>query len=143
MEIKGYNMPEDLYYHEEDAWVKVENDGTVTIGMDDFYQKQAGDTTYVDLPFEGDTITQGETCGKIQSSKWVGKFVAPISGEIIQVNSELENDCRLINKDPYGAGWIIKVKPSNLEAELKNLAHGADAVQKFIEAHLAKAQKGG
>ncbi len=143
MEIKGYNMPEDLYYHEEDAWVRLESDGTVTIGMDDFYQKQAGDTTYVDLPFEGDTITQGETCGKIQSSKWVGKFVAPISGEIIAVNSELENDCRLINKDPYGAGWIIKVKPSNLEAELKNLAHGPEALQKFIDDHLAKAQKGG
>uniref|UniRef100_A0A7V0Z6R9 Glycine cleavage system H protein n=2 Tax=candidate division WOR-3 bacterium TaxID=2052148 RepID=A0A7V0Z6R9_UNCW3 len=143
MEIKGYNMPEDLYYHEEDAWVKLESDGTVTIGMDDFYQKQAGDTTYVDLPFEGDTITQGETCGKIQSSKWVGKFVAPISGEIIAVNSELENDCRLINKDPYGAGWIIKVKPSNLEAELKNLAHGPEAIKKFIDDHLAKAQKGG
>lgn len=143
MEIKGYNMPENLYYHEEDAWVRLESDGTVTIGMDDFYQKQAGDTTYVDLPFEGDTITQGETCGKIQSSKWVGKFVAPISGEIIAVNSELENDCRLINKDPYGAGWIIKVKPSNLEAELKNLAYGPEALQKFIDDHLAKAQKGG
>ncbi len=143
MDIKGYNMPEDLYYHEEDAWVKLEPDGTVIIGMDDFYQKQAGDTTYVDLPFEGDTITQGETCGKIQSSKWVGKFVAPISGEIIEVNHELENDCRLINKDPYGAGWIIKVKPSNLDAELKNLAHGPEAVTKFIEAHLEKVKKGG
>ncbi len=143
MDIKGYNMPEDLYYHQEDAWVRVEPDGTVTIGMDDFYQKQAGDTTYVDLPFEGDTITQGETCGKIQSSKWVGKFVAPISGEIIEVNRELENDCRLINKDPYGAGWIIKVKPSNLEAELKNLAKGPEALNKFIEDHLSKAQKGG
>ncbi len=143
MEIKGYNMPEDLYYHEDDAWVRLESDGTVTIGMDDFYQKQAGDTTYVDLPFEGDTITQGETCGKIQSSKWVGKFVAPISGEIIAVNNELENDCRLINKDPYGAGWIIKVKPSNLEAELKNLAYGPEALQKFIDDHIAKAQKGG
>lgn len=117
MDIKGYNMPEDLYYQQEDAWVKLESDGTVTIGMDDFYQKQAGDATYVDLPFEGDTITQGETCGKIQSSKWVGKFVAPISGEIIEVNHELENDCRLINKDPYGSGWIIKVKPPNLDAE--------------------------
>ncbi|MEO0137567.1 MAG: glycine cleavage system protein GcvH [candidate division WOR-3 bacterium] len=143
MEIKGYNMPEDLYYHEEDAWVRIESDGTCTIGMDDFYQKQAGDTTYVDLPFEGDTITQGETCGKIQSSKWVGKFVAPISGEIIAVNHELENDCRLINKDPYGAGWIIKVKPSNLEEELKKLAHGPEALQKFIDDHIAKAQRGG
>ncbi len=141
MDIKGYNMPEDLYYHQEDAWVKVETDGNVKVGMDDFYQKQAGDTTYVDLPFEGDAVTQGETCGKIQSSKWVGKFVSPISGEITEVNRELENDCRLINKDPYGNGWIIKVKPSNLDAELKNLVHGADGVTKFIDAQMAKAKK--
>jgi len=143
MEIQGYNMPEDLYYHVEDAWVKVESKDVVVVGMDDFYQKQAGDTTYVDLPFAGDSISQGETCGKIQSSKWVGKFVSPISGEIIEVNSELENDCRLINKDPYGAGWIIKVKPSNLDAELKNLSHGPDGVKKFVEEHIAKASKGG
>jgi glycine cleavage system H protein len=136
-------MPDDLYFHPDDAWVKIEADGSVLIGMDDFYQKQAGDTTYVDLPFEGDTVKQGETCGKIQSSKWVGKFVSPISGEILEVNHELENDCRLINKDPYASGWIIKVKPSNLDTELKNLAHGADAVQKFINDQLAKAGKSG
>jgi len=80
-------MPEDLYYHEENSWARVESDGTVTVGMDDFYQKQAGDTTYIDLPFEGDTVSQGETCGKIQSSKWVGKLVSPISGEITEVNN--------------------------------------------------------
>jgi len=142
MEIQGYNMPEDLYYHIEDSWIKIESDGTVRVGMDDFYQKQAGDTTYVDLPFEGDSVSQGETCGKIQSSKWVGKFVSPISGEIIEVNSELENDCRLINKDPYNAGWIIKIKPTNLEEELKTLAHGPDALKKFIEDQIAKAKGG-
>jgi glycine cleavage system H protein len=143
MEIQGYNVPEDLYYHNENAWVKVESDGSVTVGMDDFYQKQAGDTTYVDLPFEGDEVSQGETCGKIQSSKWVGKLVSPISGEITEVNTELENDCRLINKDPYGSGWIMKIKPANLEDELKNLAHGPDALKKFIENHVTKAQSGG
>lgn len=142
MEIQGYNMPEDLYYHGEDAWAKVESDGTVRVGMDDFYQKQAGDTTYVDLPFEGDSVSQGETCGKIQSSKWVGKLVSPISGEIVEVNSELESDCRLINKDPYGSGWIMRIKPSKLDEELKNLAHGADALKKFIDEHLAKVKGG-
>ncbi|MCK4250275.1 glycine cleavage system protein GcvH [candidate division WOR-3 bacterium] len=140
MDIQGYNVPEDLYYHDENSWVKLESDGTVIIGMDDFYQKQAGDTTYIDLPFEGDSVSQGETCGKIQSSKWVGKFVSPISGEIIEVNSELENDCRLINKDPYNAGWIIKMKPTNLEEELKTLAHGPDALKKFIEDHVTRAK---
>ncbi|MBN2619886.1 glycine cleavage system protein GcvH [candidate division WOR-3 bacterium] len=143
MEIQGYNVPEDLYYHDDNAWVKVESDGSVTVGMDDFYQKQAGDTTYIDLPFEGDSVSQGETCGKIQSSKWVGKLVSPISGEIIEVNSELENDCRLINKDPFNAGWIMKIKPTNLEEELKKLAHGAEALKKFIEDHLNKAKSSG
>lgn len=143
MEIQGYNVPEDLYYHDDNAWVKVESDGSVTVGMDDFYQKQAGDTTYIDLPFEGDSVSQGETCGKIQSSKWVGKLVSPISGEIIEVNSELENDCRLINKDPFNAGWIMKIKPTNLEEELKKLAHGTDALKKFIEDHVNKAKSGG
>jgi glycine cleavage system H protein len=142
MEIQGYNMPDDLYYHEENSWVKVESDGTVRIGMDDFYQKQAGDTTYIDLPFEGDEVSQGETCGKIQSSKWVGKLITPISGEIVEVNSELENDCRLINKDPYGSGWIMRIKPNNLEEELKKLTHGPDALKKFIEDHIAKVKKG-
>ena len=143
MEIQGFNVPEDLYYHEENSWAKVEEDGTVRVGMDDFYQKQAGDTTYIDLPFEGDSISQGETCGKIQSSKWVGKLVSPVSGEIVAVNNELENDCRLINKDPYGAGWIMRIKPTNLDEELKNLSCGAEALKKFIQDHIDKASRGG
>jgi glycine cleavage system H protein len=143
MEIQGYNMPEDLHYHDENTWAKLEEDGTVRVGMDDFYQKQAGETTYIDLPFEGDSVSQGETCGKIQSSKWVGKLVSPISGEIVEVNSELESDCRLINTDSYGAGWIMKIKPSNLEDELKNLAHGPEALKNFIQGHVDKASRGG
>jgi len=79
-------MPDDLYYHKEHAWVRVESPDRVVVGMNDFYQKSAGDTTYIDLPFEGDEVSQGETIGKIQSSKWVGKFVAPVSGEIIEVS---------------------------------------------------------
>lgn len=143
MEIEGYNMPEDLYYNKDDSWAKVESDGTVRVGMDDFYQKQAGDTTYVDLPFEGDSVSQGETCGKIQSSKWVGKLVSPISGEIVEVNGDLESDCRLINKDPYGSGWIMRIKPSKLDEELKNLIYGADALKKFIDDNIKKAKGGG
>lgn len=135
-DIKGYNMPDELYYHQEHAWVKVESSGNVRIGMSDFYQKLAGDTTYIDLPFEGDAIKQGETCGKIQSAKWVGKFVAPITGEIVEVNHGLEDDCTLINKDSYGKGWIIVVKPTNLQAELASLVHG-DKVPSFLENEIA------
>jgi len=124
VKLEGYNLPDDLHYHNDHAWARIESDGTVTVGMNDFYQKSAGDTTYIDLPFEGDDVEQGETCGKIQSAKWVGKFVSPISGEIVEVNEELEDDCTLINKSPYDDGWIMKVKPSNLDEDLKKLITG-------------------
>jgi len=139
--IEGYNMPDDLYYHEEDTWVKVE-DGNIRVGMTDFYQKLAGDTTYVDLPFEGDEIAQGDICGKIQSAKWVGKFVSPVSGEIVEVNEKLEDDCSLINKDPFGEGWIMVVKPSNPEEELKKLYHG-DTVEPWLKQKIKEIEEKG
>ncbi|MBN2065488.1 MAG: glycine cleavage system protein GcvH [Candidatus Thermoplasmatota archaeon] len=138
--IEGYNLPDDLYYHKDHTWVKVESDGTVLVGMNDFYQQSAGDTTYIDLPFEGDEVEQGETCGKIQSAKWVGKFVAPISGEIIAVNEELEDDCTLLNKSPYEKGWIMRLKPSNLDGDLKELYHG-DKVGPWIKKEVEDAEK--
>ena len=131
-EIEGYDMPDGLYYHKEHAWVKVQDDGLVKVGMNDFYQKSAGDTTYVDLPFEDDEVEQGETCGKIQSAKWVGKFVSPLTGEVANINEELEDDCSLINTDPYGGGWIMIIRPSKLDEELKGLFHG-DAVADWIK----------
>lgn len=138
--IEGYNFPDELYYHKEHAWVKVESDGTIRVGMNDFYQKSAGDTTYIDLPFEGDEVSQGETCGKIQSAKWVGKFVSPVSGEIATVNTELEDDCTLINKSPYEKGWIMVVKPSNIDEELKQLYHGAH-LEPWIKKEIEDAEK--
>jgi len=135
----GYDMPDDLYYHPEHAWVRVEDDGTVTIGMNDFYQKSAGDTTYIDLPFEGDEVEQGETCGKIQSAKWVGKLVAPLSGEVLEVNEDLEDDPTLINTDPYADGWIMRMRPSALDDEIGDLIHGPD-VEAWIEKEIADAE---
>ncbi len=137
--IEGYDMPDELYYHGDHAWVKIEDDGTVRIGMDDFYQQTAGETTYIDLPFEGDEVEQGETCGKIQSAKWVGKFVAPISGEILETNEDLEDDCTLINTDPYGEGWIMKMKPENLDEELESLSHG-EKVEEWLMFEIAEIQ---
>ena len=139
-EIEGYDMPDELYYHQDHAWVRLEGDGTVRVGMNDFYQKGAGDTTYIDLPFEDDEVSQGETCGKIQSAKWVGKFVSPLSGEIVEVNEELEDDCTLINKDPYGEGWIMVLKPSDPDEELKALIHGDDVVP-WLKKEIEDAEK--
>ena len=135
----GYDMPDELYYHGDHAWVRKDADGNVTIGMNDFYQKTAGDTTYIDLPFEGDDVEQGETCGKIQSAKWVGKFVAPISGEVLEVNEDLEDDPTLINTDSYGEGWIMKLKPSD-EGEIDGLVHGG-AVEAWVKKEIDEADE--
>jgi glycine cleavage system H protein len=143
MNIKGYECPEELYYHKEHTWVRIENDGNVRIGLTDFYGKSAGDTTYADLPEAGDEIEQHETMGKIQSSKWVGKLLAPVSGEILEINESLEDDFMMINKDPYGNGWIARIAPSNLEEELGNLHHGVEAMTAFIEKEILRAESGG
>jgi len=140
VKVDDYDLPDELFYHNDHAWAKIESDGTILVGMNDFYQKSAGDTTYIDLPFEGDEVEQGETCGKIQSAKWVGKFVSPISGEILEVNEELEDDCTLINKSPYKEGWIMKIKPSDLESDKKNLITG-DKIKPWLEKEIADAEK--
>ena len=140
-DIKGYNMPDELYFHEEHSWARV--DGTkVTVGMSDMFQKEAGDIVFVDLPEEEDDVEQGETCGKIQSRKWIGKLVAPISGEITEINEDLEDDTSLINSDPYGEGWILVIEAENeedLKEELGNLIHG-DAVVTFVEEEIKKTE---
>ena len=105
-----------------------------------YYSESAGETTYVDLPFEGDEVSQDETCGKIQSAKWVGKFVSPVAGEIIEVNEELEDNPTLINKSSYDKGWIMVVKPSNLEYDLKNLLHGEEVIS-WVKKSLEEAEK--
>jgi glycine cleavage system H protein len=140
-EIKGYDMPDELYYHEEHSWARVE--GTkITVGMSDMFQKEAGDIVFVDLPEEEDDVEQGETCGKIQSRKWIGKLVAPVSGEIIQINEDLEDDTSLINSDPYGKGWILVIEAENeddLTEELENLIHG-DKVVDFVLQEIKKTE---
>lgn len=136
-QIQGYNMPLELYYHLEHTWIREEDDYLV-IGMTELYLENAGDTTYIDLPEEDDEVEQGETAGKIQSSKWVGKLIAPVSGEIIEVNEELEDDFMLLNNDPYGDGWIMKIEPSDWETEKQNLLHGTDQLQKFVSDEINK-----
>lgn len=138
-DIKGYNLPDDLYYHKEHSWARVDGD-KVTVGMTDFFQKEAGDIVFVDLPEEEDEVEQGEVCGKIQSRKWIGKLVAPVSGEIVEVNEDLDEDTSLINTDPYGKGWILVIEAGDLDEELENLMHG-DAVVYFIEKEIKRAEE--
>ena len=138
-DIMGYNMPDELYYHEEHSWARVENN-RVTVGMTDFFQKEAGDIVFIDLPEEDEEVSQGEICGKIQSRKWIGKIVAPVSGEIIEVNEDLEDDTSLINTDPYGDGWIFVIEAGDLDSDLDGLMQGEDVVR-FLEREIKKAEE--
>ena len=137
--IKGYDMPDELYYHEEHSWARVEGN-RVTVGMDDMFQKEAGDIVFVDLPEEEDDVEQGEVCGKIQSRKWIGKLCAPVSGEIVEINEELEDDTSLVNQDPYGKGWILVIEATDLENELSNLMHG-DSLLPFIDQEIKRTEE--
>ena len=137
--IKGYNMPDELYYHKDHSWARL--DGTkVTVGMNDFFQKEAGDVVFVDLPDTEEEVGQGEVCGKIQSRKWIGKLVAPVSGEILETNEAIEEDTSLINSDPYGKGWILVIEASNLDEDLGNLMQGG-ALASFLEAEVKRAEE--
>ena len=137
--IKGYDMPDELYYHEEHSWARVEGN-RVTVGMDDMFQKEAGDIVFVDLPEEEDEVEQGEVCGKIQSRKWIGKLCAPVSGEIVEINEELEDDTSLINQDPYGKGWILVIEATDVENEIANLMHG-DSLLPFIDQEIQRTEE--
>ena len=136
MEIKGYNFPDDLYYDENHFWAKVDGDAVI-MGTTDLTQKMAGEITYVDVPEEDDEVTQGKPFGSIESGKWVGRVYAPVSGEVIEGNEDLEDEPELINEDCYGEGWICKIKPSDLEADLAKLMKG-EAYAKWVEAEIAK-----
>ncbi|MFC1824015.1 glycine cleavage system protein GcvH [Thermodesulfobacteriota bacterium] len=138
-DIKGYKMPDELYYHEEHSWARIEGD-EITVGMSDFFQKEAGDIVFVDLPDEEDEVEQGEVCGKIQSRKWIGNLIAPVSGEIVKINEDLEEDPTLINTDPYGKGWVLVIEADDLDPELGNLIHG-DVVIDFIEKEIQRAEE--
>ena len=136
MEIEGYQFPEDLYYDKEHYWCRVDGD-VVVMGTTDFAQKMAGEIVYVQLPLLAKTITQGKPCGALESGKWVGRIYAVVSGKVVGVNEELEDSPELINQEPYDRGWMVKVEPSDLGGELKDLIQGDDLVQ-FVKSEIIR-----
>jgi len=139
MEIEGYFFPDDIYYHKEHYWARVDGD-KVTMGTSDFAQKLAGQIVYVELPSIGRNVEQGKPCGSMESGKWVGRIYAPVSGKVESVNQELEETPELINESPYDKGWICKISPSNLKEELKNLLQG-EALVEFIKSEIDRVKK--
>ncbi|OYT53767.1 MAG: glycine cleavage system protein H [Candidatus Altiarchaeales archaeon ex4484_2] len=127
MNFEGYNMPDDLYYHKEFMWCRVEGDSTV-VGLIDFTQQLSGDISFVEMPLEGDAVSQNDEVGTVETGKWVGKLFAPISGTIESNNEKLYDDPTAINQDPYGEGWIFKINMSD-PSELDNLMKIDDAIE--------------
>ena len=106
------NIPADLLYTEDHEWVRIE-DGVATVGITDYAQSELGDIVYIEFDREvGDEVEEAESLGSIEAVKTVADFFAPVSGEIVEVNEDLEDAPETVNDDPYGKGWMAKIKVS-------------------------------
>jgi len=131
MKAEDSEVPEGLYYTKEHEWLKIEND-KCRIGITDYAQKSLHEVVYVDLPNVVKALTQNAAFGTVESVKAVSELYSPVSGEIVQRNEELVNSPELVNKQPYGTGWIVLVKPSRLQDELKALLN-AQGYAEFLQ----------
>lgn len=125
------NFPADLRYSKEHEWVRVEGN-TAIVGITDFAQKELGDIVYVDVNTVGETLSQNAVFGTVEAVKTVSDLFIPVSGKVLEINSGLDAAPESVNKDPYGAGWIIKIEVTNA-AELDTLLT-ADAYKALIGA---------
>jgi glycine cleavage system H protein len=114
------NIPADLLYTKDHEWVRVEGD-TAVVGITEFAQGELGDVVFVQLPDVGKVVKQGDSVGTIEAVKAVSDIYSPISGTVTAVNTTLADAPETINKDAFGNGWIVKIKPSNLNADRANL----------------------
>ena len=114
------NFPEDLKYAATHEWVRVEEDGTVTIGISDHAQELLGDIVFIELPEEGRIVTAKEEISVVESVKAASDIYAPVSGEIIAINEDLVDAPETVNSSPYGDGWFCRILPSD-ESELEEL----------------------
>lgn len=124
------NYPEDCLYTREHEWIRVEDD-TGVIGITDYAQAALGDIVYVELPSVGDSFSQAEPFGNVESVKAVSELFMPVSGEVIAVNEDLTDSPELVNQDPYGDGWMIKITISDPD-ELETLM-SASEYEEFVK----------
>jgi glycine cleavage system H protein len=103
------SVPADLHYTPEHEWVAIEGD-VATVGITDYAAQQLGDVVYISLPAAGAAVTAGEPCGEVESVKSVSDLYSPVDGEVAEVNPELEDDPSLVNSEPYGLGWMFRVR---------------------------------
>jgi glycine cleavage system H protein len=120
VKVESYEVPEGLYFSKDFEWVKIEGDN-IRMGITDYAQKSLREIVYAELPSVGAEVKQGEPYGTLESVKAVSDLVAAISGTVQEVNDEVQSKPETLNEDPFGKGWLVVVKPSNLQADLANL----------------------
>jgi glycine cleavage system H protein len=126
-------IPENLHYTEEHEYVKKEDDsGVITIGITDYAQGELGDVVYVDLPEPGTTLAKMDVFGSIEAVKAVSELFSPVTGEVLEVNEELDGNPNLVNEDPYGDGWMLKLRLEN-PGDLDHLLAASDYAQHIGE----------
>ena len=128
VKIDKYEVPEGLYYSKEFSWIKIEDD-KVRMGITDYAQQQLREIVYAELPEVGTEVKQNEPYGTVESVKAVSDLVAAVSGTVEEVNSEAQSKPEILNESPFENGWLVIVKPSNLQAELPNLMNFDQAVE--------------
>ena len=131
MMVEGRDVPGDLKYTKEHEWLRVEKD-LCRIGITDYAQNSLHEVVYADLPQVARKLAQNESFGTVESVKAVSEVYCPVSGEVVEVNQKLSDAPELVNQQPYGNGWLILVKPSNLEEELRSLM-SANEYEEFLK----------
>jgi len=119
------DLPEDLLYTKDHEWVRKHDDGSVTVGITDYAQESLGDITFVEFPEAGDRFEAGDSFGVVESVKAASDLYMPVGGEVVEANEEVDEAPELVNQDPYGKGWLLKIKPSDA-GELDKLMKPAD-----------------
>ncbi len=114
------DIPADLLYTKDHEWLKVHEDGTATIGITDYAQESLGDITFVEFPSSGESFAAGDTFGVVESVKAASDLYMPVDAEVLEINEEVDAGPELLNDDPYKAGWLLKIKPSE-PAQLEKL----------------------
>jgi len=130
--VRGCDIPEDLLYNiESNVWVRKEADGTATVGLTSYACSLAGQIVSYTPKKVGKSVKQDKSCATVESGKWVGPAKTPVGGEVVATNDAVTAKPGLINEDPYGEGWLVKIKPDDWDGESSALKTGADALSAF------------
>ncbi len=130
--VRGCYIPEDLYYDvERNTWLRRERDGTATVGLTAYACLLAGRFVACSPQPPGRTIRKDKACATVESGKWVGPARSPVGGEVVAVNEALQHNPGLINDDPYGDGWLVRLRPTDWAADRAGLVTGAEALREF------------